>query len=86
MLVTGAPAVIVNVAVPALCTDAGETDSVSVEPAGVGMGVSVGDGVGVAVGVADGVVLGVAVGVGVGVELEGPYRLCAPAMSSLCNV
>ena len=43
---------------------------------GVGVGVAVGEGVGVGVAVGEGV------GVGVG-EVAGPYRLCAPAMSSL---
>jgi len=53
----------------------------------VGAGVAVGVGVGVAVG--EGVGVGVAVGEGVGVgvgEGAGPYRLCAPAMSSLVSV
>ena len=49
---------------------------------GVGVGVAVGVGVGVAVGVGAGVAVGEGVGVGVG-EVAGPYRLCAPAMSSL---
>jgi len=52
---------------------------------GVGVGVAVGFGVAVGLGVGVGVAVGEGVGVGVG-EVAGPYRLCAPAMSSLVSV
>ena len=72
MLATGPAAAIVNVDVPPLWTAAGETETVKVEPEGVGVEIGVEDGVGVALGVAVGVAVGTGFGVGVGLEVAGP--------------